>query len=142
MLLAEYSALRPNERTWSFMIERTIQDIADVERFDDAAIVTLTDRMDAFNAPLLIEAFGQLLSSGVTNFIIDLSAVRIVDADGDYPLLHLLKYTQTSDCSVTLVCPAGNPVRIFYEMMHLDTLFTMADSLDAALAALERVLEA
>ena len=141
MLLTESPAFRPYERTWSFMIERTIQDIADVERFDDTAIVTLRDRMDAFNAPLLIEAFGQLLSSGVFHFIIDLTDVRIVDADGDYPLLHLLKCTQTSDCTVTLVCPEGNPIRIFYEMMHLDTLFTMATSLDDALGTAELAVE-
>lgn len=141
MLLAQYPGLQPHERTWSFMIERTIEDIVDVEQFGDAAIVTLRDRMDAFNAPLLIEAFDQLLSSRVIHFIIDLSRVRIVDADGDYPLLNLLKCTQTSDCTVTLVCPAGNPIRIFYEMMHLDTLFTMAESLDAAMATSELALE-
>jgi len=111
----------------------------DVERYGDTAIATLRERMDAFNAPLLIEAFDLLLDSGITRFIIDLSAVRIVDADGDFPLLHLLKCTKTTDCTVTLVCPAGNPVRIFYEMMHLDTLFTMASTLDSALAATELI---
>ncbi|MCU0519315.1 MAG: STAS domain-containing protein [Anaerolineae bacterium] len=123
------------------MIERTIRDIADVERYDDAAIVTLRDRMDAFSAPLLTEALDRLLDAGVVRFIIDLSSVRVVDADGDYPLLHLLKCTQTSDCTVTLVCPEGNPIRIFYEMMHLDTLFTMAPSLDYALATSEFAVE-
>jgi anti-anti-sigma regulatory factor len=119
------------------MIEWMVRDIADIEKLNEAAIVTLKDRMDAFNAPLLIEAFDQLLNSGVHDFIIDLSEVRIVDADGDYPLLHLLKRTHATDCTVTLVCPAGNPVRIFYEMMHLDTLFTMVSSLDAVLASPE-----
>jgi len=123
------------------MNERTIGDIVDVERYGKTAIVTLRERMDAFNAPLLIEAFNLLLDGGVIHFIVDLSAVRIVDADGDFPLLHLLKCTKTSDCTVTLVCPAGNPVRIFYEMMHLDTLFTMASSLDSALAATELAVE-
>ncbi len=121
------------------MNERTIDDIVDVERYGDTAIATLRERMDAFNAPLLIEAFDLLLDSGITRFIIDLSAVRIVDADGDFPLLHLLKCTKTTDCTVTLVCPAGNPVRIFYEMMHLDTLFTMASTLDSALATAELI---
>lgn len=123
------------------MNERTIGDIVNVERYGHTAIVTLRERMDAFNAPLLIEAFNLLLDGGVIHFIVDLSAVRIVDADGDFPLLHLLKCTKTSDCTVTLVCPAGNPVRIFYEMMHLDTLFTMASSLDSALAATELAVE-
>jgi len=139
MALLEPSALQPCERMGSFMNERTIGDIVDVERYGNTAIVTLRERMDAFNAPLLIEAFDLLLDSGITRFIIDLSAVRIVDADGDFPLLHLLKCTKTTDCTVTLVCPAGNPVRIFYEMMHLDTLFTMASTLDSALAATELI---
>ncbi len=124
------------------MNERTIGDIVDVERYGNTAIVTLRERMDAFNAPLLSEAFSLLLDGGVIHFIVDLSAVRIVDADGDFPLLHLLKCTQTSEYTVTLVCPTGNPVRIFYEMMHLDTLFTMVSSLDSALAAMELTVEA
>ncbi len=135
MLLAEYSALRPYERTWSFMIEQTMQSIADAEAMGDSVIVTLKERMDVFSAPLLMEEFDRLLDEGARHFIIDLSVVRIVDADGDYPLLHLLKRAQADGGSVILVCPPGNPVRIFYEMMHMDTLFEMVGSLDAAMVA-------
>jgi len=122
-----------HERNWSFMLQQTIRDIAETERLGNTAVVTVRERMGLFNAPLLMDAFDQLLSDGVTRFIVDLSPVRVIDADGDYPLLHLLKSVQTVGGSVTLVCPAGNPVRIFYEMMHLDTLFDMVDRLDTAL---------
>jgi len=115
------------------MLQQTIRDIAETERLGNTAVVTVRERMGLFNAPLLMDAFDQLLSDGVTRFIVDLSPVRVIDADGDYPLLHLLKSVQTVGGSVTLVCPAGNPVRIFYEMMHLDTLFDMVDRLDTAL---------
>ncbi len=124
------------------MNERTIGDIVDVERHGKTAIVTQGADGRFQCAPFLIEGIQPTAGcSGVIHFIVDLSAVRIVDADGDFPLLHLLKCTKTSDCTVTLVCPAGNPVRIFYEMMHLDTLFTMASSLDSALAATELAVE-
>jgi anti-anti-sigma factor len=117
------------------MIEQTMQEIVEIERVGDTLIVTLGERMDAFSAPLLIEEFDQLLDEGALHYIVDLSAVRIVDSDGDFPLLHLLKGAQATGGSVTLVCPAGNPIRIFYEMMHLDTLFDLVSSLDSPLLA-------
>ncbi len=115
------------------MIEQTMQEITETEHVGEILIVTLGERMDAFSAPLLIEEFDQLLDEGAQHFVVDLSAVRIVDADGDYPLLHLLKRAQATGGSVTLVCPPGNPIRIFYEMMHLDTLFDVVSSLDSPL---------
>lgn len=118
------------------MLEQTIQDIAYAERLEDVAIVTVRERLDVFNAPPLMAEFDRLLREGVSHFVIDLSAVRAVDGDGDYPLLHLLKSVQSVDGSVTLVCPPGNPVGIFYEMMHLNTLFEVVESLEAALEQL------
>ena len=115
--------------------------IADVEKYNDIAIVTLAERMDVFNAPLLMNQFNTLIDEGVKHFIIDLSAVRIVDADGDYPLLHLLKCAQARGGSVSLVCPPENPIRIFYEMMRLDILFDMVETLDEASAKFEFSLE-
>ncbi len=110
--------------------------ISNVEKLHNIAIVTLGERMDVFNAPVLMREFNQLLDDGIQHFIIDLSDVRFVDADGDYPLLHLLKCVQEVEGSVMLVCPMGNPIRVFYEMMRLDTLFEMAETLDTALARL------
>jgi len=133
MLFSRLSPPGTHERNWSFMLQQTIRDIAETERLGNTAIVTVRERMGLFNAPVLMEAFDRLLDDGVTHFIVDLSPVRVIDADGDYPLLHLLKSAQTVGGNVTLVCPAGNPVRIFYEMMRLDTLFDMVDTLDTAL---------
>ncbi len=138
MLFTAYTALRPYERKRSYMPERTMQDIAQAEQMGDTIVVTLHERMDVFNAPLLMQEFNRLLEGGAVHFIVDLSAVRIVDADGDYPLLHLLKCAQGAGGNVTLVCPPGNPIRVFYEMMRLDTLFEMAESLDAARARMRR----
>lgn len=116
------------------MSEQMVQDTIAAERIDDTVIVTVGERMDIFNAPLIMKEFDALLQTGTTHFIVDLSAVRVVDADGDYPLLHLLKCAQASGGSVTLICPEGNPICIFYEMMRLDTLFDIAPSMDAVCA--------
>jgi anti-anti-sigma regulatory factor len=115
------------------MLGQTIRDMADTKRLGNTAIITVKERMGLLNAPLLMAEFDDLLENGVSQFIVDLSIVRVVDADGDYPLLHLLKCAQSVGGSVTLVCPPGNPVRIFYEMMRLNTLFDIVDTLDAAL---------
>ena len=114
--------------------------VAPVENMPGAVIVMLHERMDVFNAPVLMRQFNTLLDDGVLHFVVDLSNVRIADADGDYPLLHLLKCAQEVGGSVSLVCPFGNPIRVFYEMMRLDTLFEMAETLDEALANLELTL--
>jgi len=106
--------------------------IAHIERRGESVTIRLTERMDVFSAPLLMDEFERLLSEGVLHFTVDLTPVRLVDADGDYPLLHLLKCAQEAGGSVILVCPEGNPVRIFYEMMRLDTLFEMAKTLEEA----------
>ncbi len=110
---------------------------ASVERIQDVVVITLGERMDIFNAPALMMQLNQLVGNGATRFIVDLSAVRVVDADGDYPLLHLLKRAQEVGGSVSLVCPPGNPIRVFYEMMRLDTLFEMNETLEGALAQAE-----
>lgn len=111
-----------------------MQVIASAEKFDNVVVVTLRERLDVFSAEQLMEEFNALLSEGAIHFIVDLTNVRIVDADGDYPLLHLLKCAQQAGGSVSLVCPSGNPIRVYYEMMRLDTLFDMQESLAVALA--------
>lgn len=111
-----------------------MMNMADVRKEQDVVVMTIHERMDIFNAPLLMQQINRLLSDGARDFIVDLSPVRFVDADGDYPLLHLLKKTQELAGNVSLVCPPGNPIRIFYEMLHLDTLFEMDETVDRALA--------
>ncbi len=121
------------------MLEQTTQNIADARQLDDTAVVTVHERLDVFSAAALMTEFDRLLNAGVVHFIVDLSAVRVADGDGDYPLLHLLKSTQNVDGNVVLVCPPGNPIRIFYEMMHMNTLFDIVNSLEEALERLALV---
>ena len=111
-----------------------MQVIASAEKFNTVVVVTLRERLDVFSAEQLMDEFNALLNEGAIHFIVDLTNVRIVDADGDYPLLHLLKCAQEVGGSVSLVCPVGNPIRVYYEMMRLDTLFDMQESLAVALA--------
>ncbi len=118
-----------------------MQKRVDVERHGQTAIVTLRERLDILAASELMQQFTSLLEIGTTDFVVDLTAVRVVAPDADYPLLHLLKGTQAVDGVVVLVCPPDNPIRIFYEMMRLDTLFEMTESLEEALQALAHPLE-
>lgn len=113
------------------MLGHSLQSMAQTKKLGNTAVITLRNRMDLFNAPLLMVEFDNLIENGITDFIVDLTVVRVVDADGDYPLLHLLKRAQSVGGNVTLVCPPGNPIRIFYEMMRLNTLFNIVDTRDA-----------
>ncbi len=115
--------------------------VIDVHQEHDVVVMTMQERMDILNAPMLMQEMNRLLREGGRYFIVDLSDVRFVDADGDYPLLHLLRRAQEVDGYVSLVCPPGNPIRIFYEMLHLDTLFDIVETVDAALVKFEMALE-
>ena len=112
--------------TWSCLVNA-----ASVKKLDDIAIVSVYERMDVLNAPVLVQQFNHLLDEGIVHFIVDLSDVRIADADGDYPLLHLLKCVQNIDGSLHLICPRENPIRVFYELMHLDILFDISFGLES-----------
>ncbi len=96
------------------MNERTIGDIVDVERHGKTAIVTQGADGRFQCAPFLIEGIQPTAGcSGVIHFIVDpLGGTDCRCGWGFSGLLHLLKCTKTSDCTVTLVCSAGNPVRI------------------------------
>lgn len=107
---------------------REVQPYMEIEQLDDVAIVTVKERMNILNAPTLTSEINRLLDHGLKHFIVDLSSVRVLDADGDYPLLHLLKRAQEHDGRVILICPPNNPVRLLYEMLNLDTLFDIVET--------------
>lgn len=109
----------------------------EIEQVDDIAIVTVKARMNIFNAPALIKEINRLLDQGARHFVIDLSSVRVLDVDGDYPLLHLLKRVQERDGRVILICPPNNPVRLLYEMLNLDTLFEIVETRAGAFSEME-----
>ncbi|MFP4395543.1 MAG: STAS domain-containing protein [Anaerolineales bacterium] len=108
----------------------------EIERVEDVAILTVNERMNIFNAPVLIKAINRLLDQGAKHFILDLSSVRVLDVDGDYPLLHLLKRAQEHDGQVILICPPNNPVRLLYEMLNLDTLFDIVETREGAFSTM------
>ncbi len=108
-----------------------------VKKQRDIVIIMPQSRMDIFVAPLLVKQFNRLLDEGNKRFVVDLSNVRVVEAEGDYPLLHLLKRTHDVEGRVVLVCPPGNPVRILYELIQFDQLFEIVETLDNALEHLE-----
>lgn len=111
--------------------------VATVKKQRDIVIVMPQSRMDIFVAPLLVKQFNQLLDEGNTRFIVDLSNVRVVEAEGDYPLLHMLKRSHDVGGRVVLVCPQGNPIRILYELIQFDQLFDIVETLNGALERFE-----
>ncbi len=120
---------------------REVQPYMEIEQLNDVALVTVKERMNILNAPVLIREMNRLLDHGLKHFIVDLSSVRVLDADGDYPLLHLLKRAHEHDGRVILICPRNNPVRLLYEMLNLDTLFEIVETRADALQKMEIEVE-
>ncbi len=108
---------------------------------DGIVVIAIQGRLDLPHTSMLTDAFNRLLETGACRMVVDLSQIHVVDTEGDYPLLHLRRRIHELGGRLRLVCPPGNPLRVFYELMHLDVLFEIDDSLETALRAMRTAPE-
>jgi anti-sigma B factor antagonist len=97
------------------------------------AIVAARDRIDAFSAPELRGRLEQLLSEGITRFVLDLSDVPFLDSAGMAVLVSLLKRARGAEGDVRLVWPRKEEAQRILRLTKFDRVFEMAETRDAAL---------
>jgi anti-anti-sigma factor len=97
------------------------------------AVVAPQERIDAFSAPALRERLDSLASEGLTQFVIDLSAVPFLDSAGLAALVSLLKRARAAGGDVKLVWPREEAAKRIFRLTRFDQVFEMAESADAAL---------
>lgn len=97
------------------------------------AVVAPRQRIDAFSAPKLREQLDALLEKGVTRFVLDLSGVPFLDSAGMAVLVSLLKRARNQNGDVRLVWPVEAAARRILRLTKFDKVFTMAESVEAAL---------
>lgn len=96
------------------------------------AIVVIRDRIDAFSAPELRGRLEQLLSEGITRFVLDLSDVPFLDSAGMAVLVSLLKRTRSAAGDVRLVWPKKEEAQRVLRLTKFDRVFEMMETSAAA----------
>ena len=97
-----------------------------------AAIIYVTGDVDLHRSTELQNELMEVLKKKPEAVIVDLSGVPYMDSSGVASLVKLLSRTRKSGTELKLVAPTVK-VRSIFEITRLDSVFTIADSLDEAL---------
>ena len=105
----------------------------DVAREGDAVVLTPLGVLDLASVPALRQRVIDAVAAGRPHIVLNLSSVDFCDSTGLGALISARKRTLSHGASMAVVCPAG-PVRDVVELCGLHLLFTLHDSVAAALA--------
>jgi anti-sigma B factor antagonist len=117
-------------------LEHNIMNMTISEHVIRIAVAAPQQRIDAFSAPELRARLDQLLENGTQRFVLDLSAVPFLDSAGMAVLGSLLKRGSQAGGDVRLVWPAEEAARRILRLTKFDRVFTIVDSVDAAMSDL------
>ena len=95
--------------------------------------ISLTGRVDAFNAPVVRQKLDALVAKGMNRFVIDLSDVQFLDSAGLAVLVSLLKRTQQEGGDVKLVLPREKAAGRILHLTRFDQVFEIVKTAEAAL---------
>jgi stage II sporulation protein AA (anti-sigma F factor antagonist) len=98
-------------------------------------VVAVSGRLDAVTAPDYEIKIRSVIDAGHHNLVIDFAKLEYISSAGLRGLLLTAKLLKAQNGQVYLANPDGN-VKSVFDMSGFSALFKMADSLDAALAAL------
>ena len=100
------------------------------------ATVAVGGEVDLHTAPALKLALGEVIDQGARYVLVDLSRATFIDSTTLGVLVSGLKRLRANDGELSLVCSDRNIAKIF-EITGLDRVFSIYESRDEALAALE-----
>ena len=109
-----------------------MNELAEVEAtdLDDARVVTVSGEIDLSNAHDVLEAIGDVVRSGATAIILDLSGVTFLDSSGIAMLFRLRQRISHSRQELRLVVPPDSPIRRVLELTKVTELIPVQDSLE------------
>ena len=103
---------------------------------DERHVVAVRGEIDLFTAPELKTAVVNAIESGRTRLVVDLSETTFLDSTALGVLIGALKRLRSRDGVMTLVNRDANIAKTF-EITGLDQIFTIAETREAAVAALD-----
>ena len=104
----------------------------DVTERGESAVLAVRGEVDLYTAPKLREKLVELVAQRRYTIVVDLEAVDFLDSTGLGVLVGGLKRVRGHDGDLSLVCTHQRILKVF-EITGLTKVFTIHDSLDAAL---------
>ena len=101
----------------------------------DIPIVAVSGEVDVYSAPSLKDNITELLQSGTSTLIVDLSGVAFLDSTGLGALVEARAATSEAGGSLPLVCSQERILKLF-TITGLDGVFTIYPTVSDAVAAL------
>ena len=101
----------------------------------DVPIVAVSGEVDVYSAPALKDNITEILQSGVTTLIVDLSGVAFLDSTGLGALVEARAATSDAGGSLPLVCSQERILKLF-TITGLDGVFTIYPNIGDAVAGL------
>lgn len=90
-------------------------------------VITLTGRLDAFEAPALRIKVDEFLANGVIHFVFDLSETGMLDSAGLAVLVSALKRARLKNGDVRLVWPKVEAASRILKLTRFDQVFTSVE---------------
>ena len=87
------------------------------------AVLTLSGRLDAFEAPALRRRCDEYLADGYAHFVFDLSEVSALDSAGLAVLVSALKRARLAGGDVRLVWPRSDVAARILKLTKFDQVF-------------------
>lgn len=103
-----------------------------IRNYNTIPVVDLSGRLDAHEAPKLTEALSDLAET-TNRTVLDLTDVHFIDSTGLATIVKEAKNYKANGGDLTL-CGLQKPVKIIFEITHLDKVLSIVDALDEATA--------
>jgi len=107
-----------------------------IEESRDVSVVRLTDRFDAYTAPVVKEKLLELQAAGRVKIVVDLSAVDFVDSTGLATLVAGLKHCRKAGGDLMLAGLRPR-VKVIFELTRLDRAFQIYENEAEALGVFQ-----
>jgi len=101
---------------------------------DGAVIISPEGDVDLSRSPVLRNSLRQAQNAKPKRLIVDLGLVDYMDSSGVATLVEALQIARRNSTRMVL-CGMKDRVRSIFEIARLDTVFTIANSRDAAMTA-------
>jgi anti-sigma B factor antagonist len=99
-------------------------------------VVAVRGEIDLFTAPELKAKLGEAIEGGATRVVVDLSETSFLDSTALGVLIGAVKRVRSRDGALVIVNTDPNIAKTF-EITGLDQIFTISDTRDGAVAALD-----
>nr|WP_304049964.1 STAS domain-containing protein [Jatrophihabitans endophyticus] len=100
----------------------------------DIPVVAVSGEVDVYSAPALKESLAELMQSGVSTVVVDLTGVGFLDSTGLGALVEARSATTEAGGSLPLVCNHERILKLF-TITGLDGVFSIHPTVDAAVSS-------